>query len=363
MPSPSIKSDLSRMLGRRVTSMKRMGRGRNSRVYRLTCEDSGIYAAKFYFDRTPDDRDRMEVELSSMQFLRENGIDCIPLPVMADKTPGCVIYEYIEGQDILSSEVTEADIDAAVDFLGKLYQLKAVKGSRALPPASEACFSVKAIVSNVQCRLDTLSSLRNIGAAYDALHDFLSDDFVPSFEEITQWCRSSMSRSAMSYDAELPREARTLSPSDFGFHNALRRADGHLVFFDFEYFGWDDPAKMVSDFLLHSAMRLSKGLKRRFVAGILGRFRDPEFLDKRVQIVYPMFGLKWCLILLNEFVPEILARRGFAGKNKLDKDKLQAAQLVKARRMLHRVVNEYRHFPYHAGTPDTEVPEAGHEVH
>ena len=55
-------------------------------------------------------------------------------------------------------------------------------------------------------------------------------------------------------EAELPVEQRTLSPSDFGFHNALRRPDGRVVFLDLEYFGWDDPAKMISDFLLHPAL-------------------------------------------------------------------------------------------------------------
>ena len=40
---------------------------------------------------------------------------------------------------------------------------------------------------------------------------------------------------------------RALSPSDFGLHNALRGQDGQLRFVDFEYFGWDDPVKLVSD--------------------------------------------------------------------------------------------------------------------
>ena len=48
-----------------------------------------------------------------------------------------------------------------------------------------------------------------------------------------------------------PQRLRVLSPSDFGFHNALRRPDGTIVFVDFEYFGWDDPAKMMADAMLH----------------------------------------------------------------------------------------------------------------
>jgi hypothetical protein len=90
---------------------------------------------------------------------------------------------------------------------------------------------------------------------------------------------------------------------------------------------------MIADFLRET-------LKQRFLASILARFKDISFLDKRVGIVYPLFGLKWCLKLLNEFVPELLKRRGFAVKKAIDKDELQNAQLAKAGRMLATVVNK-----------------------
>jgi hypothetical protein len=42
-----------------------------------------------------------------------------------------------------------------------------------------------------------------------------------------------LGRSSAPFDREIPRTERTLSPSDYGFHNALRRPDGTLVFLDF----------------------------------------------------------------------------------------------------------------------------------
>ena len=341
-----MKSVFSRLLDRHVTSIERIGGGRNGQVYRLTCGRSGQYAGKLYFRHRLDDRDRLEVEFSSLQFLWENGVRCIPQPITADGDRGCAVYEYVDGKKISSQEVSDSDIDYAVQFLARLKELKTSKGSRDLPLASEACFSVQAIVDNIELRLNRLSSVRNGGTQYNALREFLTNDFTPSFDGITRWCRSNLDQSGMSFDTELPHEERTLSPSDFGFHNALRRSDGQIVFLDFEYFGWDDPAKMVADFLLHPAMELREHLKHRFVSGILSRFEDHRYLDKRVEIVYPLFGLKWCMIFLNEFVPELLLRRGFASESDLSISDLQAEQLAKARRMLHRIMNEYGHFPY-----------------
>ena len=84
-----------------------------------------------------------------------------------------------------------------------------------------------------------------------------------------------MCANGLDFDTVLPQEQRSLVPSDFGFHNALRRPDGTLAFFDFEYFGWDDPVKLTADVLLH--------------------------------------GLRWALIVLNEFLPDCWRRRVMAG--------------------------------------------------
>ena len=140
-------------------------------------------------------------------------------------------------------------------------------------------------------------------------------------------------------------ERIALSPSDFGFHNALRTSDGGLVFVDFEYFGWDDPAKMVSDFLLHPGMALSRPLRGRFLNRLLRGFGTGHALDVRVRVAFGLYALKWCMILLNEFVPEHLQRRLFA-KPGLKPADLQRQQLAKARDMLTLARNARVAFPY-----------------
>lgn len=338
---------LSRTLGRNVTELERAEGGRNSQVYKVSCEGSGRYAVKLYYNHPEDHRDRLESEFSSLNFLWENGVRCIPRPIIADRERSCAVYEYIEGEKISSQEVSESDIDQAVEFLTLLRGLGNAKNSGDLPSASEACFSPQAIVSNIQQRLHQLSAVTRSGLHYNHLHAFLVKEFVPALNDITVWSESQIRQSGMSFAFEIPPEERTLSPSDFGFHNALRLDDGRIVFLDFEHFGWDDPAKLISDFLLHPAMELREQLKRRFVAATLARFGNRSQLEKRVAAVYPLFGLKWCLILLNEFVPKDLLRRGFASVADLDAGQVQAKQLAKARLMLRRTINDHEHFPYH----------------
>lgn len=346
MQTSEMKPLLSELLGRSIISIQKIGGGRNSKVYRLTCEGSDQYAAKFYFRHSLDNRDRLGVEFSGLQFLWQNGVRCISRPIAADRDHGCAVYEYVYGNKISSQEVSDSDIDYAVHFLARLNELKTKKGSRNLHLASEACFSVMAIVNNIELRLNRLSIHRSDDKYFNALHEFLTNDFIPSFDKIKRWCKSNLKQSGISIDTELPYEERTLNPSDFGFHNALRRGDGKVVFLDFEYFGWDDPAKMICDFLLHPAMELREELKQRFITNVLSHFRDHRHLAERVEIVYPLFGFKWCMIFLDEFVPEHLLRRRFASEVDINKDAVQAEQLTKSRRILDRVMNEYEHFPY-----------------
>jgi hypothetical protein len=117
-----------------------------------------------------------------------------------------------------------------------------------------------------------------------------------------------------------------------------------MVFLDFEYFGWDDPAKMAADFFLHPAMRLPRALKRRFLSRLMASWPGAPKLLLRLRAVHPLFALKWCAILLNEFTLDHLARRRFAHDN-ANESRRKTAQLQKARRMLSEVTNDHHDFP------------------
>lgn len=345
-----IQDVVSELLGQQVVETERLPGGRNSRIYKLTSPTGGPYVAKLYHRKEGGQRDRLEAEFSGLQFLWKNGVRCVPQPIAADRDHGCAVYGYIEGHEIPTQDVTTGDIDYAVEFLATLDSMKDKDGSRELSEAAEACFSVQAIVDNLQFRLDVLNGLtqglNNQGATCDDLRKFLASEFIPAFQQIKDWSAEMHSRSGAPVDLDLPVSERTLSPSDFGFHNAVRCDDGQIFFVDFEYFGWDDPAKMVSDFLLHPAMELGEDLKLRFAAGMLDHREAGMRLRKRVEVVYPLFALKWCLIFLNEFTPSGLERRRFAAESELNEAEIQAIQLNKSRSLLCKIKAEYERFPY-----------------
>ena len=343
---PELEDTVSRILGRRVDSVHKLSGGHNSRVYSVTDGEGRQYVAKVYPSGGPNGRDRLDVEYGALQFLRRHGVECVPRTVGLDRDARSAIFEFVDGDSIPSPTVTTSDIDQAVDFLVCLASLRSAQDSVELPVASEACFSVQEIIENIELRESKLLAVRGEDSLYSDFHDFLDLEFVPAFEKIANWCRSRLESQGLSQDTKLESEGRTLSPSDFGFHNALRSSDDRIVFLDFEYFGWDDPAKTISDFLLHPGMDLDSTLKSRFWDGIVDGLSGFGNLSRRVEMVYPLWGLKWCMILLNEFVPDLMAIREFSSEAQQDGDSSRERQLNKARRMLAKVMDEYEKFPY-----------------
>ncbi len=320
---------VSRLLGRQVTAVEELGGGRNSRVFRVDLDLTEPVAVKVY--ARPD---RLGVEFSALEFLWSHGVRIIPKPLTADPELGCAAYQFIVGERVLPTDVSDGDIDAAVSFLGALRDLGQCPDSQTLPPASEACLTLEGIFGSIEQRLDRFASLPSKGEPWRSLHRFLSEDFLPELAAVRRW---SEERDRNLWDNPLPADRKTLSPSDFGFHNALRQQDGTLVFLDFEHFGWDDPAKMAADFLLHphEAMAIGDNLKQRFLAQLLARFDiSSSWLEERIRLVMPLYALKWSVILLNEFFPVHLARRHFAGNSSLQGEELLLTQLQKARAML-----------------------------
>ena len=334
-PEPSFLSTLSALFGQKITSMERIGGGRNSQVYHLTSKTSEgekQFVVKCYFRHSVDPRDRLGVEFSSLKFMWENGLRCIPQPILVSREHACAIYEFIEGEKLSATKIGETEIDQAVQFVVALQELKTKPGSESLSPASEACFSIQAILKNIEMRLTRLSAVGYETSLHAEMHAFLDGKLRPTLIEASQRCYEGLARLGKTLETELTQAQRILSPSDFGFHNALQRADGQLVFLDFEYFGWDDPAKTIADFLLHpnSAMDLPLQLKARFAQALLTYLDADQDLPDRLHLVYPLFGIKWCLILLNEFLDADYQRRSFANEGMVNRNSILVRQLSQA---------------------------------
>jgi len=339
LPESSLLTTASSRLQVDLTMMQFIGGGGNSRIYRIGGR-SKQWALKEYFHHKNDLRDRLGVEFSSLTFLAGHGVTNVPKPVLMDREGGFAIYEFIEGARVDPMKATVEQIADVTGFLGKLAELAKEDNAKVLPDASEACFSGMQIVETVDGRL---RRLHEVAGEHPMLEDFLEGEAKPAFAKMKQWSCAGFENHELSWMDATP--WTTLSQSDFGFHNALLGSNG-LIYVDFEYFGWDDPAKMACDFLFHPGTAVTSELKQAFIRGVLSTFSEYPKLETRIALIYPLIGMNWCLRVLNEFLKEFQMRREFARAHVAGAEVARKRQLVKARNMLNSLIAEYESFPY-----------------
>ncbi len=327
-----------------VVLTQRVGGGGNSRVFKVQCADGKCYCVKFYFSSPHDKRDRLGTEYGSLKFIYEQGIHAVPQPVFIDRAELMGVYEWIDGRKIAPDTVTANDISFAVNFLAQLETLSHHPDAHQFNTASAGCFCVKNIIDHIEIKLQKFQSCPTDTQEFRRLKIYLDQDFLPLLKEVLSWVRINLGN--ISFDQDIGAPLRTLSPSDFGFHNALRKDSRQIKFLDFEYFGWDDPAKMIVDFTFHPAMDLSFELKQGFYQKMLLVFKNDASLRSRAACYYPLLGLLWCLIFLNEFIKNDLKRRQFAMVDVKDTATIQQRQLKKAEDLLLQVRSSYKKFPY-----------------
>lgn len=314
-----------------VTSVERLSGGFNCAIYRLVDSKRKSYIAKKYIVRKDDHADRLLVEFQSLTFLWRHDIRTIPEPVYRSSSNHLGVYRFVEGESLLRARYTYRNIIDAANFWRDIHKLKDLPAAKKLHIAKEACFTLVDYFTSVERRLVLLRSMPH-REEFRKLHEFLEREFLPFYKQIRQFVTVVSKRVNIDAHEVLPRSYRTLSPSDFGFHNALRTKVGDLVFFDFEYFGWDDPAKTIADFFLHPKMALPYKLREYFYAQVIGMFDDAS-LSKRLPLVYMILSLKWCLIMLNEFTRERQSGNEIVFRRQLTKSRMQLNETIAEMKM------------------------------
>lgn len=257
--------------------------GGNNRLFRVSA-DGVSRALKFY--PATDGATRLRREQAALEWLRADP-DPAPVPAFhaADAEAPAALIDWIDGAPVGPPVAT--DIDAVVAFTHRLLRRRDAAGG--LPMAAEATPTARDLESQIEERLsrarraEAEAAVAAVGSAYRR--------FGPIGGE--------------------PPAALIPNPSDFGFHNALRIADGGLAFLDFEYFGRDDPARLAGDFLLHPGMwsvhvdPADCPLRKRFLEGVVPALSaiDSRFAE-RLKRQLPYLALRWALIVLNPFGAE-----------------------------------------------------------
>ena len=308
--------------------------GRNNRAWRMDLGNGVCYFLKEYFSHPSDPRDRLCTEWAFAQFAWTAGLRTLPRPMAMSPSGRLALYEFIDGTSFSPGDIGRAEAQAAIDFLTEINQHRFDPGGRSLANASDSQFSLFDHLRRVEGRLLRMDDIQDRDDVSREVRDFCQTVLRPTFREMVRATTSTARGRGENPEEPLPVHSRIISPSDFGFHNALKRPTLGIVFLDFEYAGWDDPAKTLGDFFAQPAVPIPDSFWNEVLTQIARAFSWKPSDEARCTLHRPIHTLKWACLVLNEFLPTDRSRRMFA-----DADALCAARLRKQLALAREIAN------------------------
>lgn len=299
--------------------------GRNNRVYKIIC-DSQCFLLKSYFWHENDKRDRLGSEFRFLEYAWSRNIRSIAQPIFSDDLNRLALYSFLPGEKIKSEDVTDDSVDQAFNFISLLNQNRENEISNSLPNASEANFSFENHIETIEKRISKLTEIQRTSYIDVEALEFLNEEVIPKWIAIKRLIFASTEKLKFNLKEELEIQNRILSPSDFGFHNAIRNSDKVFHFVDFEYAGWDDPAKLVGDFFNQVEIPISSIYFDKILNKVSKLVKDEEKIKERIKLLLPLFSVKWIVIVLNYFLKIHKERRDFSGIQETKQKQLEKAK-------------------------------------
>jgi hypothetical protein len=304
--------------------------GANNQAFRVDGLAAEPLLVKRYFLHSGDPRDRFAHERAFYTYSAQAGVEQMPRAIAWDQAQRLGVFTFENGEP--PTTATLSLVQAAMKFFRQLNG--PLRVGAALPNASEACFSIEEHVQAIAKRVASLGSIQCVDTVDHEAQSFVQEHLLSAWQAVRTDLEE---RFAKTERAELlPQNERCVSPSDFGFHNTLVQGD-RVIFIDFEYAGWDDPAKLVGDFFCQPEVPVSEQHWPEMIkcTATALALRRPDRFQQRCLALLPAYQIKWACILLNEFTAAGRSRRAFSlGESAAAARRVR--QLERARRLVAR---------------------------
>ena len=236
----------------------------------------------------------------------------------------CIVQEYILGERFVGGESLSLDsLEQAYKFFGMINSHDSNISTSIHHFASDGYLCLSDHINSIKNRLKSLqsdSTIFSLNPCLSTIIGSISDDFNKVSSNIEQAINTGVVAD------RLPDEYTCISPSDFGFHNAIK-VNNKIKFIDFEFAGIDDPAKTLCDFIMQPRVPVLVNW-----SGLLNMLPQAHrnLIETRAKVMAPLHYLKWrCIILSCLSSDRFIELSQLLGTNQ--QDRLVSTQLTALR--------------------------------
>ena len=297
---PEFAKHWAQELGTTSESLIQLRGGINNRVFRCGSV-TNYWVIKGYPPQQAGQQDRMQAEAEFLSYANLVTPIRVPELIEIDSARRCLVLQHVSGEAYPEGiTAPNEDVQAAISFFSELNINLETARSMIKMDASEGFLSLKQHMQNVCERISSMD-IEHLPVVFKdkGRHKLVQ------LRKQAMFVEKNLEAQIISGEVEdaLDPQDRCLSPGDFGFHNAIKTTQG-IKFIDFEFAGWDDPAKAAIDFLLQPRVPIPRTMSLTFSGWLKCQTRK---MVLRQNALKPIIRLKWVCIILGFLKPERLA--------------------------------------------------------
>ena len=279
----------------KINSFRKHHGRANSQIYKICTKEQINFSLKIYPKIINETFNRIDAEFSAYKFLYKNKFYKIPKPILKLDYANAALFGWIEGKNKVKKN--QENINRIINFVTILKKISNKVNLSQFNFAKEAIYKKENLTNDIDYRYKRLLKLNPKNKIEYELNKFLKNKFIKIYKKL-KFDLKKINRNFL----KIKFENLILSPSDLGFNNIISN-NNDLYFFDFEYFGFDDPVKLTSDFIWHPSNSMSKQLQENWIISMNSIFSGDKYFSKRLKAYHYLLGIKWILIILNIFDP------------------------------------------------------------
>lgn len=317
--------NFQKYFNQKILNVSKISHKGNNQIFKLLFENKEQFLLKKYSKIHMDNWKRGKTEFNVLSFLWKKGLREIPKPIYFDDKENIAIYSFEEGILLKPEKISENEINNALNFLIKLHNFKE-KDKKLFNPASSACLCFNDYLEVIDRRFKIVSNYKPKNFIERKAKKLLDKKIHPKIIKLKKEFIEKINKENLK--KEFPLSEQVLTPADFGFHNILFN-DGEYKFIDFEYFGRDDPARQILDFIHHDKSKnINSNLKNKFVEEYIKIRKLSDSFKKRLKLLDPLIGMTWVLIYLNVLSDNYIKHIKFSQGNvkKIIKERIKKAE-------------------------------------
>lgn len=263
--------------------------GKNSQVFKLTLLSGDKNALKIYPVHDIK-RERLNREQKFLTFLKNINYSNCPKVIMGNYKLNFILISWIEGSKIKIP--SKNDLENIRKFYQIINQHKHNKNAANLPLASEAFFEIDLLLNHVHNLIHNYKNTFSKNSKYFSMELNLINNLKRDLKEISHIIKSDKN-DKINFEIN-----KILSQSDIGFHNIIKNRNG-VHFIDFEYSGWDNPMKLLSDWILQPSGFYTFKKPLKFFMNISKEIGINSKMKEKLYQYLLIYRLRWILIKMN----------------------------------------------------------------